>query len=85
MDIGMRTTIDLPERDHRIFLSLARAQGTTLSKVVLELARRGLKAPLLVEEAKAPAYRINPLTSLPMFRSSRPITIDDVKALEDEC
>lgn len=81
----MRTTIDLPERDHRIFLALARAQGTTLSKVVVELAQRGLKMPARVEEGDSPAYRINPVTGLPMFRSGRPITIDDVKALEDEC
>mgnify|MGYP005867126751 CR=1 FL=1 len=47
----MRTTIDIPERDHRLFRSLAHAQNTSLSKLVVELARRGLEAPGRVEEA----------------------------------
>lgn len=82
----MRTTIDLPERDHQLFMGLARAQGTSLSKVILEFARRGLKvaeAPAGVGEGHA-AYQVNPVTGLPLFRSSRPITIEDVRALEDE-
>ncbi len=80
----MRTTIDIPERDHALFASLARAQRTSLSKLVVELARRGLQAPATVGEA-APAYRVDPQTGLGVFRSGRPITIDDVKALDDEC
>ncbi|MGA0586715.1 hypothetical protein ACO2Q2_06240 [Dyella sp. KRB-257] len=80
----MRTTIDIPERDHALFASLARAQRTSLSKLVVELARRGLQAPATVVEA-TPAYRVDPQTGLGVFRSGRPITIDDVKALDDEC
>lgn len=80
----MRTTIDLPERDHQLFMGLARAQGTSLSKVILEFARRGLRADAgRVAEPTSP-YEVNPVTGLPMFRSPRPITIEDVKALEDE-
>lgn len=80
----MRTTIDLPERDHQLFMGLARAQGTSLSKVILEFARRGLRAGgEAVAEAPAP-YRIDPVTGLAVFRSPRPITIEDVKALEDD-
>lgn len=80
----MRTTIDLPERDHQLFLSLAHARGTSLSKIVLELARRGLRAPPLgVEDARA-AYETDPVTGLAIFRSGHPVTIEDVRALEDD-
>ena len=79
----MRTTIDIPEREHELFVSLAHSQRTSLSKLVVELAMRGLKAPADVAEEPA-KYRIDPLTGLAVFRSGRPITIEDVKALEDE-
>lgn len=79
----MRTTIDIPEREHDLFVSLAHSQRTSLSKLVVELALRGLKAPARVAETAA-KYTISPVTGLPLFRSGRPITSDDVKALEDE-
>ncbi len=79
----MRTTIDIPEREHALFISLARAQRTSLSKLLLELARRGMSASSGVAEEKS-GYALNPETGLPVFRSGRPITIDDVRALEDE-
>ena len=81
--VPMRTTIDIPEREHALFTSLARAQHTSLSKLLLDLARRGLEAPEHVAETAA-SYRIDPETGLAVFRSGRPVTIDDVKALEDE-
>jgi len=79
----MRTTIDIPERDHRLFKSLAQAQNTSLSKLMVELARRGLGAPASVAEI-AEAYQTSAVTGLPTFRSRRPITIEDVRSLEDE-
>jgi hypothetical protein len=79
----MRTTIDIPEREHALFTSLARAQRTSLSKLLLDLARRGLETPEHVAETAA-SYRIDPETGLAVFRSGRPVTIDDVKALEEE-
>jgi hypothetical protein len=79
----MRTTIDIPEREHELFVSLAHSQRTSLSKLVVELALRGLKAPAQVAEEPA-NYRIDPLTGFGVFRSGRPITIEDVRALEDE-
>jgi hypothetical protein len=51
--------------------------------LLLDLARRGINASRGVEEGK-PDYAVNPETGLPVFRSGRPITIDDVRALEDE-
>lgn len=79
----MRTTIDLPERDHALYSSLAHAQRTSLSKIVVELARRGLNAPARVEEEGA-RYRINPRTGLAVFHSGHPVTLEDVKAFEEE-
>lgn len=79
----MRTTIDIPEREHALFTSLARAQRTSLSKLLLDLARRGLNAPDGVAEAP-PACSVDPQTGLGLFRSGRPVTIDDVKGLDDE-
>lgn len=79
----MRTTIDIPERDHRLFKSLAHARNTSLSKIVLELARRGLETSGRVGESPA-AYEISSVTGLPTFRSGRPITSEDVRTLEDE-
>ena len=78
---AMRTTIDIPERQHTLFMSLARAQHTSLGKLLVELAERGLKAG--VNEAPA-QYETDPETGLPVFRSGHPVTLEDVKALEDE-
>jgi len=79
----MRTTIDIPEREHALYTSLARAQSTSLSKLLLNLARRGLESANRVSEA-VPAYRVDPQTGLGVFRSGRPVTLDDVKAFEDD-
>ena len=79
----MRTTIDIPERQHALATSLARTQRTSLGRLLVELAERGLRAPSAVAEA-APDYTIDPATGLGIFRSGRPVTIDDVKAFDDE-
>lgn len=78
----MRTTLDIPEREHALFTSLAREQRTSFSKLVVQLALRGLKAPA-VEEQKAD-YEIDPETGLPVFRSGRSVTLEDIKVLEDQ-
>lgn len=81
----MRTTIDLPEDLHRIALSLARHNGRSLSQTVAELLRQALETPATrLGEEERPPYRIDSLTGLPVVRSPRPVTIEDVKALEDE-
>lgn len=81
-DADMRTTIDIPERDREIFLSLARAQGKSLSRVVVELARRGLQP--IPADRDAVAHEHDPKTGLRVFRSGRPVTSEEVKAfLED--
>lgn len=84
-DAVMRTTIDLPEDLHRITLSLARHNGRSLSQTVAELLRQALEAPgARLGEEDRPLYVISPVTGLPTVRSPRPVTIEDVKALEDE-
>jgi hypothetical protein len=80
---AMRTTIDIPEQEHRLFRSLALLQNTSLSKLIVELARRGLEASQRVEESAA-VYTVSPVTGLPTFRSKRPITAEDVRSLEDD-
>ena len=83
----MRTTLDLPEDLHRIASSLARHNKRSMGQIVAELMRRGLEAPVVPANRVAEPqmfYRIDPLTGLPVVRSPRPITDDDVKALEDE-
>lgn len=76
----MRTTIDLPENLHRIAVGLARHTGRNLSQAVAELMQRGL-------EARPPgadvSYVLHPDTGLPVARSHRTITADDVQSMED--
>jgi hypothetical protein len=81
----MRTTLDLPEDLHGIATSLARHGRRSLGQVVAELMRRGLEAQgaLWVAES-APPYHLHPDTGLPVVRSRRPVTDDDVRALDDE-
>ena len=78
----MRTTIDIPDRQHVLFTNRARSQGTSPGKLLIELAERGLHSPTCVAEA-ASAYALDPQTGLGVFRSGRPVTIEDVKAFED--
>lgn len=77
----MRTTIDIPERQHTLFMNLARAQHTSLGKLLVELAERGLQTRV----AEAPAkYEVDPETGLGVFRSGHPVTQADIDALEDD-
>ena len=84
-DALMRTTIDLPEDLHRIASSLARHTGRSLGQTVAELMRRGLQGPVQHHAAEARAFEIDQATGLPVVPgATRPITDDDVRALEDE-
>lgn len=78
----MRTTVDLPEDLHRIASAIAQHTGRSLSQAVSELIRRGLESR--IAEAAPPPYRIDAETGLPVVSSKRPVTPEDVKALEDE-
>ena len=56
---------------------------TSLNKLLLSLARRGLESANRVADS-APGYRIDPQTGLGVFRSGRPVTLADVKAFEND-
>lgn len=79
----MRTTVDLSEREHALFTSLARERRISFSRLMVELALRGLKAPSAVAESKL-VYEVDEETGLPVFDSGHVVTDEDVKALEDE-
>ena len=83
----MRTTVDLPEPLHRIAVSLARHTGRTFSETVAELMERGLAAPPVAAEA-TPAGSMVPrthaATGLPVSRSRRLVTPQDIAELEDD-
>ena len=80
----MRTTVDLPPDLHQIATGLARDTGRSLSQTIVLLLRRGLEAGSRVAEPGAPAYVVDATTGLPQVRSARPVTSEDVRALEDE-
>ncbi len=80
----MRTTVDLPEDLHRIVSSLALHTRRSFSATAVDLMRRGLEASSAgAGEAPAIVSR-SAATGLPTVRLPRPVTPDDVKALEDE-
>jgi len=75
----VRTTIDLPDELHRIAMSLARDTGQTLSQTVATLLRRALERP------KSVACYDDSRTGFPVMRlGGGPITVEDVRALDDE-
>lgn len=81
----MRTTIDLPADLHRAVMSIAAHTRRSMNQTVADLIRRGLAPHADAGTAMAAgSMRIDPLTGLPVIRSSRPVTADDVRALEDE-
>ena len=78
----MRTTIDLPDNLHRIATGIARHTGRSLSQAVADLIQRGLESrPASAGDA---AYSVHSGTGLPVVRSGRSITADDVRSMEDE-
>ena len=81
-DAVMRTTIDLPDNLHRIAAGYARHTGRSLSQAVAALIERGLEARPV--DALSPGYSVNAATGLPVARSARAITADDVRSMEDE-
>lgn len=74
----MRTTIDLPPDLHQLTTALARNRKQTLSQTVAEILRRALLSD------DGPEVTQDAATGLPVVRLGRPITSDDVAALEDD-
>lgn len=80
----MRTTIDLPADLHHAVTSIAAHARKSMNQTVAELIRRGLEHPPIASDAVIPSVRIDQDTGLPVIRSPRPVTAEDVRALEDE-
>ena len=80
----MRTTIDLPADLHHAVTSIAAHGHKSMNQTVAELLRRGLANPPLAEAAANLGVRIDKTTGFPVIRSPRPVTAEDVRALEDE-
>lgn len=81
----MRTTIDLPADLHHAVSSIAAHARKSMNQTVADLIRRGLaQPPLPAGAAGVSALRIDKRTGLPVIRSSLPVTVEDVRALEDE-
>lgn len=74
----MRTTIDLPADLHQLTTALARDRKQTLSQTIADVLRRAL-----LPEA-TPTVSLDPRSGLPVVRLGRPVTSEEVAAIEDE-
>jgi hypothetical protein len=72
----MRTTLNLDEDILRIARQLAADQGTSLGKVVSDLARRGLSRNRLESRDGLPAFSVS--------EAAPPFTGEDVRAGEED-
>jgi hypothetical protein len=77
-DAGVRTTIDLPPDLHQLTTSLARSNRQTLSETIATILRRALLSD------GEPDVSLDAGTGLPVVHLGRPITDDDVAAIEDD-
>ena len=84
----MRTTIDLPTDLHHAVSLIATHSRQSMNQTLVELIRRGLaqapQAPQPVNTAARTGPRIDAATGLPLMHSARPVSVEDVRALEDE-
>jgi hypothetical protein len=83
-DAMMRMTVDLPEDLHRIVSSLAQHTGRSRSAMAVELMLRGLEASSTGHREAPGTVSRAAATGLPTVHLARPVTPDDVKAVEDE-
>jgi hypothetical protein len=72
----MRTTVDLPDDLHELARQLAHEGNRSMSEVVAELMRLGLR------QGRAPVPT-SP-RGLPVVSVGRPVTSDDIRSLDDE-
>ena len=76
-DAVMRTTLDIPDEAYFLAREIARDQNRSLGRVVGDLILKSAKS--------APGSTIVMSDyGFPTFRCSRPVTTEDVKALEDD-
>ena len=77
-DVGMRTTIDLPDDLLAQAVAIARDTHQSLSQAVASLIRRGLGSGSPGEVVTSER------TGLPVVHLGRTITTEDVRQLEDD-
>lgn len=73
----MRTTLSIDQDLYDIALAIARDRRQSLSTVINELLRNGLTT---TGDETLPVSE----KGFPSFRTSRKVTMDDVRSLEDE-
>jgi hypothetical protein len=72
----MRTTLTLDPDVLRAARSLARARSISLGAAISDLVRRGLERERPSHDEAFPLFHVPP--------GARPITLEDVKQIEDE-
>jgi hypothetical protein len=81
----VRTTITIDDDLHEVVMALARHNRTSFGGMVGVLVRRGMGMAVAEDPEGARMPRqVDPDTGFPLVRSDRPITEEDVRALEDE-
>ena len=83
----MRTTIDLPADLHHVVTSVAAHTRRSMNQTVADLIRRGLAVSSegsITGVNPGNAFEVSARTGLPLIRSPRPVTAEDVRALEDK-
>jgi hypothetical protein len=76
-DAVVRTTLDIPDEPYYLAKAIARDRNRSLGQVVGELIMQGAHG------AKGATIQMSDY-GFPTFRCTRPVTTEDVKALEDE-
>jgi hypothetical protein len=76
-DAIVRTTLDISDDAYYIAKAIARDQNRSLGKVVGDLILQSSKG------AKGASIQMSDY-GFPTFRCTRPVTTEDVKALDDE-
>lgn len=78
LELGMRTTLDLPDDLHALATAIAKDTHQTLSQTIAGLIRRGLGS------GDRGDITISSRTGLPVAHLGRTITSEDVRQLEDD-
>ena len=76
-DAIVRTTLDIPDEPYCIAKAIARDQNRSLGQVVGELILQA------AHSGKGASIQMSDY-GFPIFHCTRPVTSEDVKALEDE-
>lgn len=77
-DVGMRTTVDIPDDLHAQAVAIARDTHQSLSHTIALLMRRGL------DSGHSGEISTSERTGLPVVHLGRTITSEDVRQLEDD-